>query len=99
MAWWREWVDGSPLILGPIALCILRSVGAQQMPGWSILRALQGWLILGFPFLIGSILFLISSWLSRKSDSSAAPPSLTSYLYSAALGLITRQNKIVECSL
>ena len=74
VSWWRERLGGSLLILVSIAFGVLPSIGA----GWSILRALQGWLMLGLPFLIAGILFLISSWLSRKSDSSAPPPSVTS---------------------
>jgi hypothetical protein len=74
VSWWRERLGGSLLILVSIAFGVLPSIGA----GWSLLRALQGWLMLGLPFLIAGILFLISSWLSRKSDSSAPPPSVTS---------------------
>ena len=67
VSWWREQVGGSLLILVSIAFGILPSINAQ--PSWSVLQALQGWLMLGLPFLITGVLFLISSWLSRKTGS------------------------------
>ena len=71
VSWWREQVGGSLLILVSIAFGILPSISAQ--PSWSVLQALQGWLMLGSPFLITGVLFLISSWLSRKTGSLVAP--------------------------
>lgn len=67
VSWWREQVGGSLLILVSITFGILPSISAQ--PSWSVLQALQGWLMLGSPFLITGVLFLISSWLSRKTGS------------------------------
>jgi lipoprotein signal peptidase len=65
VSWWREQLGGSLLILVSIAFGVLPSMGA----GWSILRALQGWLMLGLPFLVAGVLFLISWWLSRRTGS------------------------------
>ena len=69
VSWWRELVGGSLLILVSIAFGIFPSVSAQQhqVPGWSVLQALQGWLMLGSPFFIAGVLFLLSWWLSRKT--------------------------------
>ena len=67
VSWWREQVGGSLLILVSIAFGILPSINAQ--PSWSVLQTLQGWLMLGSPFLITGVLFPISSWLSRKTGS------------------------------
>jgi hypothetical protein len=69
VSWWRERVGGSLLILVSIAFGILPSVGAQQhQVPWSMLQALQGWLILGSPFLVAGVLFLLSWWLTRKAS-------------------------------
>ncbi len=65
ISWWRERVGGSLLILVSIVFGILPPIAAQ--PSWSTSEALQGWLILGLPFLVAGVLFLISSWLSRKT--------------------------------
>jgi len=65
ISWWREQVGGLLLILVSIAFGILPSISAQ--PAWSMLEALQGWLILGLPFLVVGVLFLTSSWLSKKT--------------------------------
>ena len=67
VSWWRERAGGLLLILVSITFGVLPSISAQ--PPWSVLEALQGWLMLGSPFLIIGVLFLISSWLSRKTGS------------------------------
>ena len=78
VSWWQEGVGGSLLILVSIAIGILPSVSARPPWSMSLLQALRGWLILGLPFLITGVLFLISSRLSRSTSPSALPASPTS---------------------
>lgn len=68
LAWWHKIIGGSLLIFVSIVLGILPSISARQhQSSWSLSNALQGWLILGFPFLIVGVLFLISAYLDRKT--------------------------------
>jgi len=71
VSWWRERVGGSLLILASIAFGIFPSVSAQQhQVPWSVGQALVHWLMIGSEFLVAGVLFLISSWLSRRASPS-----------------------------
>jgi hypothetical protein len=67
LSWWHKTLGGFLLILVSITFGVLPSISAwQHQASWSVLHALQGWLILGLPFLIVGILFLISAYIYRK---------------------------------
>jgi hypothetical protein len=70
LAWWHKTIGGSLLILVSIIFGIFMFVAIQrhQMTS-SDFRALEGWLILGLPFLVVGALFLISAYLDRKTSS------------------------------
>lgn len=70
LSWWYKTIGGSLLIAVSIIFGVLPSISARQhQTEWSISQALLGWLILGLPFLITGILFLISAYLDRKTTS------------------------------
>jgi hypothetical protein len=68
LSWWHKTLGGSLLILVSITFGILPYISVRQhQESWSISQALQGWLILGLPFFIIGVLFLISAFLDRKT--------------------------------
>jgi hypothetical protein len=70
LSWWYKTIGGSLLIFVSITFGVLPSISARQHQAeWSVSHALQGWLILGLPFLIIGVLFLISAYLDRKTAS------------------------------
>lgn len=70
LAWWHKFIGGTILILVSIAYGIEMVVAANNnLESNPDFHALQGWLILGLPFLVTGGLFLISGWLGRKAPS------------------------------
>jgi hypothetical protein len=70
LSWWHKIIGGSLLILVSIVFGVLVSVAARQNQGpMSDFHALEGWLILGLPFLVIGVLFLISAYLDRRAAS------------------------------
>lgn len=71
VSWRRERLAGILLIAAAIGFGIAMEVAAEcnHVQGWSMLRLLLGWSYVGLPLLIAGVLFLISSWLSRKANS------------------------------
>lgn len=77
LSWWWERLGGMLFILASVALAV-----GPLISGWSTLRILsitniladllRGWVIFGLPLLIAGILFLITSWLSRRNAFSLA---------------------------
>lgn len=59
IAWWKEKIGGTIIVAAAVSLCTFSYIEA----GHNKILAL---LISGFPFLISSILFLISWWRSKK---------------------------------
>ncbi len=72
VSWWRELLAGILLILA----CLVMGSGLGLSGQWRVSN--MDWSRLGLPFLVAGVLFLLSWWLSRKTNPSALPPSPTS---------------------
>jgi hypothetical protein len=73
ISWWREWLAGVLFIISWLVSfgVVVRKIGhPSDSADW--------WLGVGLPLLVAGLLFLLSWWLSRKTSSSALPPSPTS---------------------
>lgn len=60
VAWWRERIGGTIVVVGAAALCVFAYVTAGYNKGLAVL-------ISGGPFLVAGILFL-ESWRQRHGD-------------------------------
>jgi hypothetical protein len=70
LGWWHKIIGGSLLILVSIIFGILIPLAARQHQGSAYdYRSLEGWLIIGLPFLVIGALLLISAYLDRKTSS------------------------------
>jgi hypothetical protein len=70
LAWRYKIIGGTLLILVSIAFGIQISVAAHgNLESRPDFHALEGWLILGLPFLVVGALLLISAYLDRKTSS------------------------------
>jgi len=84
ISWWRVRLGGALLVLTFFVLItagILAGGPIDYPERFSlsfILANIRQASIMGSPFLVAGVLFLISSWLSRRTSSSALPPSPTS---------------------
>jgi hypothetical protein len=68
LTWWYKIIGGSILILVSIIFAILLSTATRiNTELTSDFHAVLGWLMLGLPFLVVGILFLISSYFDRKT--------------------------------
>jgi hypothetical protein len=61
VAWWREGIGGSLLLLVGLAHGVFAFVAAGQNKLFAVA-------ITGVPFLLTGFLFLVSWWLHRKAD-------------------------------
>jgi hypothetical protein len=68
LVWWHKTTGGALLVFVSGVFGVLTSVSAwQHQTPWSSVRALVAWLIIGLPFFIIGVLYLISAYLSRKT--------------------------------
>jgi uncharacterized integral membrane protein len=68
LTWWYKIIGGSILILVSIIFAILLSTATRiNTELTSDFHAVLGWLMLGLPFLVVGILFLISAYFDRKT--------------------------------
>ena len=80
LSWWRERLGGMLFILVSVTFGVIHLIsGLSGLHIRSITNMLSGWLIdwaiLGLPMLIVGILFLITSWLSKRNVISPASKS------------------------
>jgi hypothetical protein len=64
IAWWRERIGGTVLVIAGTALCAFAYVTAGHNKGFAVL-------VSGGPFLVTGILFLASGWRSGVLQNSA----------------------------
>ncbi len=68
LSWWHKTIGGSLLVFISIMVGVLASIAAwKNQTDFTLLQAFRGWLILGSPFLVIGVLFLISAYLDRKT--------------------------------
>lgn len=65
IAWWREGIGGTVVVIGAVALGTFAYVTAGHNKVWAML-------ITGGPFLVAGILFLATWWLSRRPGTFSA---------------------------
>jgi hypothetical protein len=67
VAWRRRVAGGIVLILVSIVLGFLPYFSTRNSENpWSVAHALSGWLILGLPFFVVGVLFIVAAFLRRS---------------------------------